>query len=81
MDKRYLLGTIYQTAPFLIWSMLFLSSCASVPMPNKEWTDAYDSEQWRNQYEACKTKLFTEYPTEVDSTEWSECMGEFNKDE
>ena len=72
MDKRYLLGTIYQTAPFLIWLMLFLSSCASAPI-QKKWSDAYDPEQWRNQYKVCKHLINTEL--------WTKCMGEFNKNE
>jgi len=58
---RYLLGIVILTA------------CTSVPMSNKEWTDAYDSEQWRNQYEVCKHLINTEL--------WTECMGEFDKNE
>ena len=54
-----------------LFSLLLLSSCASVPMPKKEWSDAYDPEQWRNQYEVCKHLINTEL--------WTECMGEFNK--
>tara|TARA_X000001036_G_C20378640_1_gene683654 strand:- start:372 stop:515 length:144 start_codon:yes stop_codon:yes gene_type:complete len=46
-------------------------------MPEKEWSDSYDPAKWRAQYEICKTKLFTKYPVEVDSEEWSKCMGEF----
>jgi len=61
---RYLLGIIV------------LTSC-TVPMPKKEWSDSYDPAKWRVQYEICKTKLFTKYPVEVNSEEWSKCMGEF----
>jgi hypothetical protein len=60
-----------------LFSLLLLSSCASVPMPKKEWSDSYDPAKWRVQYEICKTKLFTKYPVEVNSEEWSKCMGEF----
>ena len=55
---RYLLGII------------ILTSC-TVPMPKKEWSDAYNPKQWRNQYEVCKHLINTEL--------WTECMGEFNK--
>ena len=57
---RYLLGIIV------------LTSC-TVPMPKKEWSNSYDPEQWRNQYEVCKHLINTEL--------WTECMGEFNKNE
>ena len=60
-----------------LFSFLLLSSCASVPMPEKEWSDSYDPAKWRAQYEICKTKLFTKYPAEIDSVEWNKCMGEF----
>ena len=60
-----------------LFSFLLLSSCASVPMPEKEWSDSYDPAKWRAQYEICKTKLFTKYPAEIDSVEWSKCIGEF----
>tara|TARA_R100000654_G_scaffold45045_1_gene71183 strand:- start:182 stop:418 length:237 start_codon:yes stop_codon:yes gene_type:complete len=73
MDKRYLLGTIYQTAPFLILLMLFLSSCASAPI-EKKWNDRYDPGQWRKQYSECRKLLYTAYPEEVQRDQWSECM-------
>ena len=57
---RYLLGII------------ILTSC-TVPMPKKEWSDAYDPEQWRNQYKVCKHLINAEL--------WTECMGEFSKNE
>jgi|TARA_R100001463_G_scaffold93798_1_gene148356 hypothetical protein len=57
---RYLLGII------------ILTSC-TVPMPKKEWSDDYDPEEWRKQYENCKHLINTEF--------WTNCMGEFNKDE
>ncbi len=60
-----------------LFSLLLLSSCASVPMPEKKWSDSYDPAKWRAQYEICKTKLFTKYPIEVNSEEWSLCMLEF----
>jgi len=60
-----------------LFSLLLFSSCASVPMPKKEWSDSYDPAKWRVQYEICKTKLFTKYPVEVNSKEWSKCMREF----
>ncbi len=59
--------------------VVMVSACASLPVEKKEWSDAYDSEKWRNQYETCKAKLFTKYPAEINTVEWSKCMGDFDE--
>tara|TARA_B110000285_G_scaffold179774_1_gene202559 strand:+ start:172 stop:363 length:192 start_codon:yes stop_codon:yes gene_type:complete len=56
--------------------IIFITGCA-MPIAEKKWSDSYDPAKWRAQYEICKTKLFTKYPAEIDSVEWSKCIGEF----
>ena len=76
---------IYVPAPIAVLKLRIVASVVvivssllvTLPMPEKEWSDSYDPAKWRAQYEICKTKLFTKYPVEVDSEEWSKCMGEF----
>jgi hypothetical protein len=60
---------------FLIISVI-LTACASAPV-QKEWNDKYDPASWRKQFEHCKDIFYTNYPEEIKSDEWSECM---NKD-
>ena len=55
-----------------ILSTIIITSC-SMSMKTKEWNDSYDPEQRRNQYEVCKHLINTDL--------WTECMGEFDKNE
>ena len=72
MDKRYLLGTIYQTAPFLILASLYLTGCALET--KKEWNDKYDPSQWRKQFNVCKDIFYSNLSEEIKRDEWSKCM-------
>ena len=61
-------------APLLV--LLTTCSTTILETEKKEWSDKYDPNQWRAQFEKCREIFYTNYPEEIKRDEWSACMDE-----
>jgi len=59
---------------YRLFFIFFVTACATNLPETKEWNDKYNPADWREQFELCKDKFYTNYPEEIKQEEWHECM-------